>query len=174
MRRWVFPFDSLFCLPPLTGVMRTTFSLAHASRALRASSSVLADAYLSRTLCTHCPHRRRSFAGMSSIILNRVWFASRMRSVMSCLLCAVSLLLILSGLGIFLWHAWHMCSLPTSIAFRESLPHQSQLLYGPILLATPRALAFSAGESRIKLECVCMCPIIVESLYPFLPSCHIL
>ena len=53
IRWWVFLRDSIFCLPPLNGRTRTTFSFAHASRARNASSSVLAAAYLSRTLCTH-------------------------------------------------------------------------------------------------------------------------
>ena len=170
MCRWVFPRDSFFCLPPLRGITRTTFSLAHASSALNASSSVLAEAYQSRTLCTHCPHSRRSRAGMSSMILNCVWLASRMRSIMSRLLYAVSFLLTLSGLGIFLWHTWHMCSVPTSFNLMPILPYRSQHLYGPILQATQRALAFSFGVSRIMLVCVCRCPIMVESMYPFPPQ----
>ena len=109
---WDFLRDAHFCLPPLRGRTSTTFSFAHASRALYASSSVLAAAYLARTLCTHRLHRRRSRGGMSFIILSLVSLASRMRSIMSRLFCAVSFLLTLSGLGIFLWHIWHMCSVP--------------------------------------------------------------
>ena len=53
--------DSLFFRPPLVGNISTTFSLAHASSAVYASSSVLADANLSNTQVKHCPHRRRSW-----------------------------------------------------------------------------------------------------------------
>ena len=53
IRWWVFLRDSFFCLPPLKGRTRTTFSFAYASKALKASSSVLAEAYLSRMLFTH-------------------------------------------------------------------------------------------------------------------------